>query len=177
MKKLISIFPSVLLIVALSLMSGCAQSPDNANNSNARNPNPGTASAGAANNAPPSDIRGVPPAINGDVSTITPANNANANGNTGAIVQNPVAPQPPPNPALGAIKIGSKPDGASVMLIADEGGEAGKPQLRGSSPTIIADLAPGKYTVHLELKGFKSFQKAVEVKAGETVTVLADLKR
>ena len=63
------------------------------------------------------------------------------------------------------------------MLIADEGGGAGKPQLRGAAPTTIPDLEPGKYTVHLELKGFKSFQKAVEVKAGETVPVVATLQR
>lgn len=63
------------------------------------------------------------------------------------------------------------------MLIADEGGEAGKPQMRGTSPTIIADLTPGKYTVHLEFKGYKSFQKAVEVKAGETVPLTTNLQR
>ena len=83
----------------------------------------------------------------------------------------------PTNSSMGAIKIGSRPVGASVLLIADEGGEAGKPQMRGTSPTIIADLTPGKYTVHLELKGYKYFQKAVEVKAGETVPVTADLQR
>jgi hypothetical protein len=78
---------------------------------------------------------------------------------------------------MGAIKVGSRPAGASVLLIANEGGEAGKPQMRGTSPTTIADVAPGKYTVHLELKGYKYFQKTVEVKAGETVPVTADLQK
>jgi hypothetical protein len=84
---------------------------------------------------------------------------------------------PKTNPSRGAIKIGSRPAGATVLLIADEGGEAGKPQTRGTSPTIIADLAPGKYTVRLELKGYQSFQKVVEVKAGETVPLTPVLQR
>lgn len=81
------------------------------------------------------------------------------------------------NSSMGAIKIGSRPSGATVMLMADEGGEAGKPQIRGTSPTTITDLAPGKYTVHLELKGYKSFQKSVEVKAGETVPLTTDFQK
>ena len=113
--------------------------------------------------------------------TSKPANSANQSGGGGT--NSPTTPSttggasPSTNSSMGAIKVGSRPDGASIMLIADEGGEAGKPQLRGTSPTIIADLAPGKYTVHLELKGYKYFQKAVEVKAGETVPVTADLQK
>jgi hypothetical protein len=96
-----------------------------------------------------------------------PANNANTPQNTGSKT----------NPAMGSIKVGSKPAGATIMLIAAEGSDAGKPQTRGTSPTTITDLAPGKYTVFLELKGYKPFEKAVEVKAGETVPVTTDLKK
>jgi hypothetical protein len=108
-----------------------------------------------------------PAANNANSESAKPANNATASQNAG----NKTAS------SMGAIKIGSSPPGATVLLIADEGGEAGKPQLRGTSPTIISDLVPGKYTVHLELKGYKSFQKSVEVKAGETVPLTTDLRR
>jgi hypothetical protein len=68
--------------------------------------------------------------------------------------------------------------GATIILISeDEGGGFGRPQNRGSTPTTITDVTPGKYTVHLELNGYKAFQKSVEVKADQTTTVTADLKR
>jgi hypothetical protein len=105
------------------------------------------------------------------------ANSATTPSTTAAPNASATPSNPAPNSSTGAIKIGSRPAGASVMLIADEGGEAGKPQLRGASPTTISDLTPGKYTVHLELKGYKYFQKAVEVKAGETVSVTAELQK
>ena len=97
-----------------------------------------------------------------------------------------VEPSPPPlilpqgqsKPGLGSIKVGSRPMGATIMLIAeDEGGGFGRPQVRGSTPTTITDITPGKYTVHLELGGYKAFQKSIEVKADQTATVTADLKR
>jgi hypothetical protein len=81
------------------------------------------------------------------------------------------------NPSLGSIKVGSRPPGATILLIAAEGSEAGKPQTRGTTPTTVTDLTPGKYTVFLELKGYKAFEKAVEVKAGETAPITADLKK
>lgn len=101
-----------------------------------------------------------------------PAGNASAsNANT------PQSGGPKTNPALGSIKIASRPEGATVLLIAAEGSDAGKPQTRGTAPTTITDLTPGKYTVFLELKGYKAFEKAVEVKAGETVPVTTELKK
>ena len=120
------------------------------------------------------------PSDNPNNQTSTPTNSANQpkdNGGNPSTTPSTTPSAPATNPSLGAIKVGSRPTGASIMLIADEGGEAGKPQLRGTSPAIIADLPPGKYTVHLELKGYKYFQKAVEVKAGETVTVTTDLQK
>jgi hypothetical protein len=96
-----------------------------------------------------------------------PANNANASQSSGSST----------NPSMGGIKIGSRPSGATILLIAAEGSDAGKPQTRGTSPTTITDLTPGKYTVFLELKGYKPFEKAVEVKAGEIVSLTTDLKK
>jgi hypothetical protein len=101
-------------------------------------------------------------------------------GNSTKPASNTNAPQsggPKTNPALGGIKVASRPAGATILLIAAEGSDAGKPQTRGTSPTIITDLTPGKYTVFLELKGYKAFEKAIEVKAGETVPVTTDLKK
>ena len=89
-----------------------------------------------------------------------------------------VLPQGQSKPGLGGIKVGSRPMGATIMLISeDEGGGFGRPQVRGSTPTTITDITPGKYTVHLELNGYKAFQKSVEVKADQTASVTADLKR
>ena len=89
-----------------------------------------------------------------------------------------ILPQGQSQPGLGGIKVGSRPMGATIILISeDEGGASGRPQVRGATPTTITDIAPGKYTVHLELTGYKAFQKSIEVKADETASVTADLKR
>lgn len=58
----------------------------------------------------------------------------------------------------------------------DESG-AGEPQAKGITPTTITDLAPGKYTVDLEKPGYRFFQKEVNVKAGSTAKVTANLKK
>ena len=78
---------------------------------------------------------------------------------------------------LGNIQIVSKPAGASIILISDEEGGAGQPQPRGTTPTTLTDIAPGKYAVHLEMPGFKPFQKSIEVKPDETVTVKTQLRK
>jgi hypothetical protein len=78
---------------------------------------------------------------------------------------------------MGSIKVGSRPVGAAILLISEGPGGAGPPERRGSTPATITDLAPGKYTVHLELSPYKPFQKSVEVKPDETTTVTAELKR
>ena len=89
-----------------------------------------------------------------------------------------ILPQGQSKPGLGGIKVGSRPMGATIMLISeDEGGGFGRPQVRGATPTTITDVPPGKYTVHLELSGYKAFQKSVEVKPDQVTTVTADLKR
>lgn len=80
-------------------------------------------------------------------------------------------------PLTGSIKVASRPSGADVLLIPEDESGAEPPQPRGSTPAIITELAPGKYAVHLEKSGYTPFQKSVEVKAGETTLVTADLKR
>jgi uncharacterized membrane protein len=82
-----------------------------------------------------------------------------------------------PKKATGQIKVESKPAGASVLLIPESEDGAGQPQARGATPTVITDLEPGKYAVHLEKGGYKPFQKSVEVKAGETTQVVGNLKK
>lgn len=104
--------------------------------------------------------------------------NQNANNANASQPQAPAATasQPASQPTLGSIKIGSRPAGAAVLLISEEGG-AGQPQPRGSTPATITGLQPGKYAVHLEKPGYKAFQKSVEVKANETTSITADLKK
>lgn len=114
------------------------------------------------------------------ISLTTAACNQPQGGEATKPAANSSAPQnagPKTNPAMGSIKVASKPAGATVLLIATEGIDAGKPQTRGASPTTVTDVTPGKYTVFLELKGYKPFEKVVEVKAGETVPIIADLKK
>lgn len=86
-----------------------------------------------------------------------------------------ILPKDQSKPGLGSIKVGSRPTGAAILLISEEGADGGRPQLRGSTPTTVTDVVPGKYTVHLELRGYKAFQKIVEVQPDQTVTVTADL--
>jgi hypothetical protein len=75
----------------------------------------------------------------------------------------------------GSIKVESTPAGADVMLITEALGGASLLEPRGTTPTTITDLDPGKYTVHLEKSGYKYFQKSVEIKPGGTVTVTAKM--
>ena len=95
----------------------------------------------------------------------------------------PPAIAPPPPPAKseatdkGSIRVESTPAGADVLLIVEAEGGAGAPEPRGTTPTTITDLAPGKYTVHLEMRGYKYFQKSVELKPGATAIVKATLKK
>ncbi|MEW6207383.1 MAG: PEGA domain-containing protein [Acidobacteriota bacterium] len=76
----------------------------------------------------------------------------------------------------GAIEITSAPSGAQVILIEVTESGAGEPKPRGATPTTI-NLAPGKYTVHLEKTGYKFFQKEVTVKENQTVKVAATLRK
>lgn len=88
---------------------------------------------------------------------------------------------PPPSrqkpDARGTIEVTSVPPGASVMLIETGEGGAGSPVPKGLTPTVIGDIAPGKYVVHLEKSGFRFFQKQVELKENEVVKVDARLRK
>ncbi len=83
----------------------------------------------------------------------------------------------PSQPGKGTIKVDSQPAGAAVLLIVDEEGGAGDPQPRGVTPTVITDVVPGKYAVHLEMPGYKFFQKTVDVKPGIITSVYGKLKK
>ena len=85
--------------------------------------------------------------------------------------------QPKGKTDLGTIEIISYPAGAGVILISEDEGGAGLPQPRGSTPTVINDLAPGKYSLHLELDGYKPYQKSIEVKAGKISTIKTPLQK
>jgi len=80
-------------------------------------------------------------------------------------------------PAKGNIEVGSSPPGARVLLVANDEGGAGEPQAKGITPTTITGLAPGKYTVDLEKPGYRFFQKEVNVRAGSTAKVAANLRK
>ncbi|HLG17829.1 MAG TPA: PEGA domain-containing protein [Blastocatellia bacterium] len=75
----------------------------------------------------------------------------------------------------GTIEVTSTPPGATIMLIEEDA--SGPPRPRGSTPAMLSGITPGKYTVHLEKTGFRYFQKKIEVKAGETAKVAANLKK
>ena len=64
-----------------------------------------------------------------------------------------------------------------MLLISTDGDGAGEPQPKGSTPTTITGVKPGKYTIDLERQGFKFFQKEITVKKGATVKISATLKK
>ncbi|HJQ69936.1 MAG TPA: PEGA domain-containing protein [Blastocatellia bacterium] len=107
----------------------------------------------------------------------------NRNAPAAANDNSPPTPSPGTTPArseaseLGSIRVESTPAGAEVLLITEAVGGAGPPEPRGTTPTTITDLAPGKYTIHLEKPGYKFFQKSVELKPGATATVTATLRK
>jgi len=92
-------------------------------------------------------------------------------------VANEGTPTSQQHEGTGDIEVKSDPPGAQVILIEVDDAGAGSPKPRGVTPTTLEDLAEGKYTVHLERPGYKSFQKNVKVVANETVKVTAKLKK
>ena len=78
---------------------------------------------------------------------------------------------------MGSMEVSSTPAGASVILVPDLGDAAGIPETKGSTPAMITGLAPGKYTVEIEKPGYKSYQKEVEVKQGQSVKVAGRLSK
>jgi hypothetical protein len=86
----------------------------------------------------------------------------------------PVTQKPPEG---GKIEVASTPPGATIMLIATDEGGASPPLPRGSTPATLTGLAPGKYVIHLELHGYRFYQKEVEIKGDESVKVDAKLRK
>jgi hypothetical protein len=80
-------------------------------------------------------------------------------------------------PVGGTIEVNSNPSGATVLLIPEDEAGAQAPQRRGSTPTTITGLAPGKYAVQVEKYGFSYFQKDVEIKKEEKIKISAKLKK
>jgi hypothetical protein len=77
----------------------------------------------------------------------------------------------------GSIEVTSTPLGARVLLVLIDEGGASEPQPRGVTPTTIAGVSPGKYTVDLEKPGYRFFQKDVVVKANTTSKINAALRK
>jgi len=104
------------------------------------------------------------------------SNSSNTNSAATAANQNK-ATSPTTTGNVGTIEVASTPPGARVLLVATEEDSAGEPQPKGLTPAMIGGLKPGKYTVDVEMPGYKFFQKEVEVKAGATVKVNAALRK
>ena len=114
--------------------------------------------------------------------TAAPPANTNqqpsVNANTApANSSQPKAAQQPDNSTTGTIEVTSVPPGARVLLIATGDDTASEPQSKGSTPTTINGVKPGKYTVDLEKQGYRFYQKEITVKKGSTVKIAATLKK
>jgi PEGA domain len=105
--------------------------------------------------------------------TNQPGINANATSNSSQ--SSPV--EAPIQRNTGTIEVSSVPPGAGVLLISTDGDTAGEPQSKGSTPTTISGVKPGKYTIDLEKAGYRFFQKEIVVKSGATIKVSASLKK
>jgi hypothetical protein len=64
-----------------------------------------------------------------------------------------------------------------VLLIATDDDTASEPQQKGSTPTTITGVKPGKYTIDLEKPGYRFYQKEITVKRGATARVVATLRK
>lgn len=109
-----------------------------------------------------------------------PANTNQPSVNVNAAPSNSSQAKPAEQPGqatTGTIEVISVPAGARVLLIPTDGDTAGEPQSKGSTPTTISGVRPGKYTVDLEKTGYRFFQKDITVKKGSTVKISATLKK
>lgn len=85
---------------------------------------------------------------------------------TAAPAPAPPAAPPPARTATGALRIESRPAGATVSI-------NGRPA--GQTPVTVDALAPGIYTVRLEREGYRVWTTTATVQAGEQVRVAASL--
>lgn len=89
----------------------------------------------------------------------------------------PKPAQKPDDKTTGSIEVASSPPGARVLLIAIDDDTAGEPQSKGVTPTAITGVKPGKYTIDLEMQGYRFYQKEITVKKGTAVKISATLKK
>lgn len=113
------------------------------------------------------------PTANQNAPATANANQTAANGNLRAEQR----PSPAQDPARGSINVTSTPAGAVILLISEGDGAAGAPQRKGSTPMMLTDIEPGKYTIAIEKPGYKAFQKEIKVDASKTVKVAAALRK
>ena len=73
---------------------------------------------------------------------------------------------PPPAPVVGALRVESRPPGATVVI---DGRAA------GTTPTVVSDVAAGTRSVRLELAGYRPWETTVDVPASDQVRVGASL--
>ena len=73
---------------------------------------------------------------------------------------------PPPAPVVGALRVESRPPGATVVI---DGREV------GTTPTVVSDVAAGTRSVRLELAGYQPWETTVDVPASDQVRVGASL--
>jgi hypothetical protein len=125
-------------------------------------------------------LLGVSSAVHMACATAPPANTNQPSLNANAAPSNSSQAKPALQPAdstTGSIEVTSVPPGARVLLIATDDDTASEPQSKGSTPTTITGVRPGKYTIDLERPGYRFFQRSVEVRAGKTLTINATLKK
>jgi hypothetical protein len=124
-------------------------------------------------------LLGVSLAVATACTATSPTKSTESNANLGATQSNVSknATGKKPDKTTGAIEVTSVPPGARVLLVPTDEAGAGEPQSKGLTPTTIEGLEPGKYTVDLEMPGYKFFQKEVVVKAGAATKVTATLKK
>ncbi len=115
----------------------------------------------ACTTAPPANTN--QPSVNANV---TPSNSSQTK-----------ASEQPNERTTGTIEVSSVPPGAQVLLIATDEDTAGEPQRKGLTPTTIAGVKPGKYTIDLEKAGYRFFQKEIVVKKAATTKVSATLRK
>lgn len=63
------------------------------------------------------------------------------------------------------------------MLVSTDEGGTGAPESKGVTPAMLGGIAPGKYTVDIELNGYHYYQKDINLKAGATIRIDAKLKK
>ena len=72
-----------------------------------------------------------------------------------------------PGAKTGALRVESRPSGASVLL---DG------RVIGTTPLQIADLEPGPHQVRIELPGHRPWTTSTTIVAGQSVRVAASLE-